>query len=124
MISTWVKVGGTNYEARKLTAGDVAAILPLVDRIQALKNEQDPLALARILPQALDATAATLGCPRDRLDKLPLHEAMEVLHHTLESWLAVNGPYMAEEIAPAVQQLGQSLSALSAALSRSPNRLN
>lgn len=117
----WVTVGGTDYQPRIMTAGDVAVILPFLDRLQAMElaGSPDKLALARILPEALDAVASVLGCSRDKLDRLPLDESLRVLQQALESWLQVNGPYMSESVAPAVLALGRSLSAVSTAI-RSP----
>lgn len=94
-----------------MTAGDLAVIGPLARRIAPHLRGGKPelMALLEMWPEVLDAVDQLLPVDAPSLRDLPLHEAVAALTELVQEWLAVNGPYMAESVAPAVTQLSQTI---------------
>ncbi len=105
-------INGAKYRVRPMTAGDLAVIGPLARRVMPHLSESgaDMMGLVELWPEIIDAAGQLLdGTEPARLRDLPLHEAVGVLESLVQEWLAVNGLYMAESVAPAVSQLSQML---------------
>jgi hypothetical protein len=117
---TDIIIAGVAYTPRTMTAGDVGAIVPIARRLQAIEAETGLLDMAEMLPDAIRATAAALGCDQVVIETLPLHEALEAIRQTLFAWLEINGPYLSEHVVPELTALTKSIVDVATALQQSP----
>ena len=110
-----IKIGDQEYQVRILSAGDLPALSSLADKagplLADLKPGQTP-PMMRLLPltdELITVGAQLLDCPRKRLEKLPLHEFIELAEQVAAKWFALNATYLAEQVTPALNQLAQGL---------------
>ena len=94
-----------------MTAGDLAVIGPVVQRLAPVIREGDAgvLSIVAETPAIIEVAEHLLDCPSPVLRELPLHELVRVLEQLVVEWLEVNGPYMVEKVTPAITGLTQSL---------------
>ena len=115
---TDIIIAGVAYTPRTMTAGDVGAIVPIVRRLQTIEAGAGVMDLADLLPDALTATAAALGCDRDLVAALPLHEALDVIRRTMAGWMDANAPYISTLVLPQLQALTAAIVEVSTALTQ------
>jgi len=102
-----ITVNGKEIEVRQMTAGDLAVLAPLAERLRPLVQENsqsiDMNGLLAAWPEILPVAEQLLGGANLRAQ--PMHEVIRVLHELIIEWVRVNGKYLAEEVAPAVSAL-------------------
>ncbi|MCW8918969.1 MAG: hypothetical protein OQL08_09170 [Gammaproteobacteria bacterium] len=113
-----ITINGKEHSVRQMTAGDLAVLAPLAKRLEpALQQDAASFDMGALLiefPEVLSVAEQLLDGAN--LRELPLHDAVRVLHELLIEWLKVNGPYMAEEVAPAVTSIATEIKAIAAQL--------
>ncbi len=110
-----MKIGTRNVTVQRMTAGDLAVIAPLYTKLAPLLRGDMPdlRTLLEMWPQVLDMVDVIVhedDIPSIR--DLPLDEAVTALTGLLQEWLAVNGPYLADSVAPVVSALSQTIVAI------------
>jgi hypothetical protein len=115
-----ITINNTEFSVREMTAGDLAIIAPLAKRLEPMFQPEaksiDKVSLLEEWPAILNATEQLLDGAQ--LRQLPMHDAIRVLHELVLEWLKVNGPYMAEQVAPAVTALSGDIVAIAEQLGK------
>jgi hypothetical protein len=104
-MSAPVIINGHAYTPRPMTAGELVAVLPLLQRLSRLQQGAGVLDLAELLPAAMDAAAAVVGCDPADIAAMPLHTALRTIDAVARAWLDSNGAYLGSEVAPALRQI-------------------
>lgn len=110
-----MKIGDQEMTVREMTAGDLAVITPLVSRLAPLVSPEgaDIKGMAGSWNEILGAAEHLLDHNKNHsqvcLRNLPLHLAIEAINELLIEWLAVNGKYVSDQVAPAVSSAAQTV---------------
>ncbi len=107
-----MKIGERDVTVQQMTAGDLAVIAPLYTKLapHLRGGKPDLNKLLDMWPSILDMVDIILHDDDIPLIRdLPLHEAVTVLSDLLKEWLEVNGPYLAESVAPVVSELSKTI---------------
>lgn len=118
-----IRIGDKAYAVRRLQAGDLAALQPLLSvgpgliRQAAGTSTAGPVDLPGLVVAAMaladplvDALAQLLDCPRARIARLELHELLGVVEQFVPAWMALNAQYLDAQVTPAMTRLSVLLS--------------
>lgn len=114
-----VKMNERSLTVGTLTAGQVAALAPLVVRLKPHFGPDgvDLGVLLAELPAIVEAAAQLLGVPRAEVEALGLAAFTDLLGELAEALIAANAAYLEAEVAPAVTRLSARITRLAAAFS-------
>ncbi|MHB9021301.1 MAG: hypothetical protein ACYC3A_05700 [Halothiobacillus sp.] len=97
-----IEINGKSYSVRTITAGDLAAIAPLIAYFQSGSVDDFGFMLQR-WPSVL--TLAERLLEDVDLHAMPLHEALCVVRELIVDWMDVNAAYVTDQVSPEVSKL-------------------
>jgi len=108
-----MKINGIDYTAREMTAGDLAVIAPLINKLRPVfdgkKTDLKPL-IANTEEIILAAEHLLNHNPTPaNLREKPLHEAIAIVEELIVEWLSINGKYVSGQVAEAVTNLSTTI---------------
>ena len=108
-----VLIGDNHYDVRQATAAHLQALAPLVGVFTRL-DEMGVETLLAHSDELCRAVAVVTGCPRHYIDDQPVHELVRIVEETAAGWMVVNGPYLEQQVAPAIHELTERVKAMAA----------
>lgn len=120
MNELMIEINGEHYAPRRLQAGDLPLLLPLVEVAgpALMRLVDDPAAhvmeVLRLADPLITTVAHLLDCPREAISRMPLHELLRLIEQGAVAWMAVNAEYLNDEVTPAIQRLAQMINGVAA----------